>query len=151
MDAQALRELYDDLNPCACPYEKTILSGQGACARASRFCLAEREGVGCSAEPAQARCLALLEQLRAQARFSLKALDQQAALAHNKALRVQIGGLHGLHKALWPQQPVPATIGDIDALIEQALRRFGALDHLPLGPIVQQIAACPGRRPAHSK
>ena len=146
MDTQALRETYDEINECACPYEKAILTGQCECSRADRFCLAEREGVRCNAEPAQARCLKLIETLRGQARFALKTLDQQAALAHNKALRVQVGGLQGLHKALWPKQKLPLMIGDIDALIERAIAEFGGLDALPFGQIVQQLAAYKGRR-----
>lgn len=145
MDTQALRETYDEINPYGCPYEKAILTGQCECSRASRFCLAEREGVRCGSESARARCMALLDILRGQARFTLKALDQQAALAHNKALRVQVGGLQGLHKALWPQQPLPKIITDIDALIEQAVGAFDRLDALPFELIVQQIASYQGR------
>jgi len=146
MDSQALRETYDEINECACPYEKAILTGQCECSRASRFFLAEREGVRCNAEPARARCASLLQILRTQARFTLKTLDQQSALAHNKALRVQVGGLQGLHKALWPARKLPVTIGDIDALIERAIAEFGQLDALPFGQIVQQLAAYQARR-----
>ncbi|MBK1647994.1 hypothetical protein [Rhabdochromatium marinum] len=151
MDTQALRETYDEINQCGCPYEKAILTGQCECSRASRFCLAEREGVRCTADQARTRCLALLDILRGQARFALKTLDQNRALAHNKALRVQVGGLQGLHKALWPERKLPTAIGDIDALIEQAIAEFGRLDALPFGQIVQQMAAYPGLRRRRSR
>lgn len=145
MDTQALRDTYDAINPCRCPYEKALLSAQCDCARAERFCLAEREGVGCNADAARARCATLLELLRGQARFALKSLDERSALAHNKALRVQVGGLFGLHKVLWPERKLPVRIGDIDALIERAIAHFGSLDVLPFGPVVQQITAYQGR------
>lgn len=141
MDNQVLRETYDEINQCGCPYEKSILTNQCACSRASRFCIAEREGVHCNSHSAQSRCVALLEQLRREARFTLKTLDQQAALAHAKAMRVQVGGLRGLYRAVWPDRIGPQTITDIDDLIEQAIGRFGTLNDLPFGQIVQQIAA----------
>ena len=151
MDTQALRETYDQINACRCPFEKTILSGQASCGRADRFWIAEREGVRCQSDPAQRRCTALLETLRDRARFTLKAIDQQAALAHAKAMRVQVGGLFGLFRSLYPRHPLPRQIADIDALIEQAIGRFGRLDALPFGDIVQQIAAYQGRRPGRAR
>ena len=103
MDNQVFRETYDAINERYCPFEKSILTNQCACSRAQRFCIAEREGVHCQADEAQARCIGLLQLLRNQARFALKTTDGSAALAHAKAMRVQVGGLRGLHRALHPE------------------------------------------------
>jgi len=146
MDNETFRQTYRAINERFCPYEKSILTNNCRCSRAHRFCIAEREGVHCGSDPAQARCLELLDTLRRQARFALKSTDDRAALPHAKAMRIQVGGLRGLHAALAPDDPVPAKIDDINALIETAIARFGDLASLPFQPIIQQIAAYKGRR-----
>lgn len=147
MDNQVFRETYSAINERFCPFEKSILTNQCACSRAERFCIAEREGVHCNADDAQARCLSLLELLRSQARFALRTADGRSALPHAKAMRVQVGGLRGVHLALDPEAEPPTTIDDVDALIEAAVSHFGSLDNLPFQLIVQQITAYRGRRP----
>lgn len=147
MGNEVFRETYDAINERCCPFEKSILTNQCACRRADRFCIAEREGVQCQADEAQARCVGLLQLLRDQARFALKTTDGRSALPHAKAMRVQVGGLRGLHRALQPETPAPSKIEDIDALVEAAISRFGSLEALPFQLIVQQITAYRGRRP----
>lgn len=147
MDNEIFRRTYRDINERFCPYEKSILTNHCRCSQAQRFCIAEREGVHCRSDAAQERCIRLLQTLRAQSRFALKATDQSAALPHAKAMRVQVGGLRGLQAALAPEEPVPKRIDDIFALVEAAVARFGGVETLPLQPIIQQIAAFKGRRP----
>ena len=147
MDNEIFRETYSAINERFCPFEKSILTNNCSCSRAKRFCIAEREGVHCTTDEAQTRCIQLLELLRTQARFALKTTEERSALPHSKAMRVQVGGLRGLSVALDPQAQVPKTIDDIDAVIETALARYGSLDALPFQTIVQQITAYRGRRP----
>jgi hypothetical protein len=146
MDNETFRETYRAINERFCPYEKSILTNNCRCSLSHRFCIAEREGVHCGSDAAQARCLELLDTLRRQARFALKSTDDRAALPHAKAMRIQVGGLRGLHAALAPDEPVPAKIDDIHGLIEAAIARFGDLASLPFQPVIQQIAAYKGRR-----
>jgi hypothetical protein len=144
-------QTYDDIYERFCPFEKSILTNHCRCTRARRFCIAEREGVNCSADDAQARCIELLDLLRTQARFALKTTAERSALPHAKAMRVQVGGLRGIHAAVQPEENVPERIDDIDATVEAAVRRFGSLDALPFQTIVQQITAFRGRRPLRER
>lgn len=146
MDNEVFRRSYRSINERFCPYEKSILTNNCKCSRAKRFCIAEREGINCNADEAQSQCLELLELLRQQARFALKATDERAALPHGKAMRIQVGGLRGLHAVTAPDEPVPTKIEDIHGIVEAARERFGALADLPFQPIIQQIAAYKGRR-----
>ncbi len=151
MDNEIFRETYSSINERACPFEKGVLTNNCGCRRAQRFCIAEREGVRCNDDAAQGRCIALLAMLRAQARFALRTTDQASALPHAKAMRVQVGGLRGLHAAVWPDAPVPAAVADVDGLVEAAVERFGALDALPMQAVIQQINAYRGRQPSRSR
>jgi hypothetical protein len=146
MDNEIFRRTYRSINERFCPYEKSILTNNCNCSRAKRFCIAEREGVNCGSDEAQARCLELLDLLRRQARFALKATDEQAALPHAKAMRVQVGGLRGLHAVVAPREPIPVKIEDISGIVAMACEQFGRLGNLPFQPIIQQIAAYKGRR-----
>ena len=85
MDNEIFRKTYREVNERFCPYEKSILTNQCRCSRAKRFCIAEREGVNCLSDPAQQQCLDLLDLLRQQSRFALKATDARTALPHGKA------------------------------------------------------------------
>jgi len=145
MDNEVLRKTYRSINERFCPYEKSILTNSCKCSRAKRFCIAEREGVGCGSDAAQSRCLELLDLLRRHARFALKATDERAALPHAQAMRIQVGGLRGLQAVLMPGEPIPAKIQDIYDTIDRALERFGTLADLPFQAIIQQIAAYKGR------
>jgi hypothetical protein len=146
MDNEIFRRTYHSINERFCPYEKSILTNNCRCSQADRFCIAEREGVHCGSDEAQARCLELLEILRQQSRFALKSTDDRAALPHAKAMRIQVGGLRGLHAALAPDEPVPAKIEDVHALLDAVVERFGSLEQVPFQPVIQQIAAYKGRR-----
>jgi hypothetical protein len=147
VDNEIFRSTYNAINERWCPFEKSILTNNCSCRRAKRFCIAEREGVHCTSNEAQARCIELLDILRTHSRFALKTTEQRATLPHAKAMRVQIGGLRGLSAALDPDAEIPRTIDDIDAVIEAAVQRYGGLDALPFQTIVQQITAYRGRRP----
>ena len=146
MDNEVFRRTYGTINERFCPFEKSILTNNCACRQARRFCIAEREGVSCGSEVARSRCLQLLDLLRRKARFALKATDEGAALPHAKAMRIQVGGLRGLHSVLSPEEPIPVKIEDIDVIVEAALARFGDVAALPYQPIIQQVAAYKGRR-----
>lgn len=147
MDDDALRRACQEVDGRACPFEKAILSNHAGCARAQRFCIGERQGVHCSSELAQGRCLAFLDLVRRQGRFALKDLDAHAALTHAKSMRVQVGGLRALAQTLAPDEPTPERIDDIDGLLRAALTELGRLEALPSQTIMQQIAAYRGRRP----
>jgi len=146
MDNQVFRATYRAVNERFCPFEKSILTNNCGCSRGRRFCIAEREGINCSSDVVQALCLELLNWLRRQAHFALKATDERAALPHAKAMRVQVGGLRGLHAVVKPDEPIPETIEDIHGIIAAALDQFHTLAALPYQPIIRQIAAYQGRR-----
>jgi hypothetical protein len=146
LDSDAFRRTYRAINERYCAFEKGILTNQCSCSEAKKFCIAEREGVHCATDEAQETCIALLDLLRRQARFALKTSEQQRALPHAKAMRLQIGGLRGIAVALDREAPAPSEIADVRALLLAAIARFGALEHLPFPQIMQQIAAYRPRR-----
>lgn len=152
MDQDAFRQTYREVNERFCAYEKSVLTNQCDCSQADRFCIAEREGVHCRSDAGQARCLKLLALLREQARFALRSDTQdRGALPHGKAIRVQVGGLRGLHAVLDPGQPVPDKIADVYHLVRRAEQTFGGLEAVPFSEVMPQIAAYRGRTRARRR
>jgi len=146
VDQDAFRSTYRAVNERFCVYEKAILTNNCACSLAHKFCIAEREGVQCGSDAAQAACTEFLELLRRQARFALKSTDDRTALPHAKAMRIQVGGLRGIEAVLHPEEPVPTRIEDIRGTIESAIAAFGSLDRLPFQEIIKQVSAYQGRK-----
>jgi hypothetical protein len=145
VDQDAFRSTYRSYNERGCVYEKAILTNHCACSQAHKFCIAEREGVHCGSDAAQDACRELLERLRSEARFALRATAERTALPHAKAMRIQVGGLRGIEAVLHPTEPVPAKITDIRRTVEAAIARYGSLAALPFGEIIRQVAAFRGR------
>jgi len=142
MDQDVYRKFYRDMNERFCLFEKGVLSGQCSCSQAEKFYLAEREGVHCKSEEGQLLCDELLQLLKQQARFTLKAPDPTGVLPHSKAMRIQIGGLQGLSIVV-NDKPLP--VDDIYALVQRAVQLFDKLELLPFQEIIKQIAAYRGR------
>ncbi|MBU0498660.1 MAG: hypothetical protein KJ558_12425 [Gammaproteobacteria bacterium] len=151
MDQDAFRKTYRDSSECFCIFETSILSHRCGCSLADRFCIAEREGIECRSDAAQALCSDFLETLREKARFVLKIHHGTGPLAHSKALRLQVGGLRGLHALLHPGDPLPLLIRDIHKTVTACRDRFGDLEEIPYQEVIKQIAAFQDRKRTHPR
>ena len=142
MDQDAFRQTYREVNAVYCAFEKSVLTNECRCRHAERFCIAEREGVHCKSETAQGRCLRWLELLREQARFALRTEEERRLLPHGKAIRLQVGGMRGVHKVMASDgEPAPNPIDDVDRILTAAELRFGALEAVPFSEIMREVAA----------
>lgn len=139
MDQDAFRKTYHEVNERFCAFEKSILINQCDCALAERFCIAEREGVHCKSDQGQARCLQALALLREHARFALHSDPSRPVLPHGQAMRIQVGGMRGIHHLL--DQTDDDNVEDIDLLLNRAAERWGSLESLPFSDLMPAIAA----------
>lgn len=144
------RGTYKSINERRCVFEKALLSQRCACMCATRFYLADREGVACDSAPAQKRCGLLLQLLRENAKFALKITSIAGELPHAKEIKVQNGGLLGLQHVLRPDLNAQNVI-DVAALATLGERTFGSLEKFPYREIVKSIVAFEGRRRPDSK
>jgi hypothetical protein len=144
MEEDEYKITYQQIASVPCGFEKALTNNQAKCSYAKHFCLADREGYACRSEACAAICGHLLQNLRDNSRFSLKLKTPGAALPHNMEIRVQVGGLQGLQKAL--AQDSAAGLGDIRSLVAGALEKFGQLDALPYTEIVQSVVQFQGRK-----
>lgn len=129
-----------------CPFEKPILSGQCGCELAARSAYGEQLRVRCRSAIACTNCRTLLELLRERARFTLKLADPSAPMPFGKELRLMMGGLVGLQRALGRGGSDRVAVADVHQLVQEAQARYGQLDRLPFQEIVKTIAAFRSRR-----
>jgi hypothetical protein len=146
MEEQEYRHTYHNLNQRRCIFEKAISSRRCTCEKASRFHLADREGVACKSAAGNALCTELLNSMRHKARFALHLTRADAPLPHAKEIRVQTGGLLGLQALLYPGKAAEQNIDNVLGLIDLAIQRFGTLAELPYDGIIQAIVKFEGRR-----
>ena len=152
MDQDAFRQTYREVNEVFCAFEKSVLTNECRCRHAERFCIAEREGVHCKNEPSQGRCLRWLELLREHAKFALRTEEERRLLPHGKAIRLQVGGMRGVHKVMAPDKAsTPNPIDDIDALLTATEQRFDTLEAVPFSDVMREVAAYQVRKRARRK
>jgi len=156
MDENEYRDTYHDFNQQRCLFEKSILSRKTMCEYAHRFCLADREGVGCREKSAFVLCKDLLTQLRNNARFALKQTNVDEPLPHAKEIKIQTGGLLGLKSLLddsnLSEEPSEQNqlIENIFDLVQQAISKYGDLNALPYDEIARKIVQFKGRSRSRS-
>jgi hypothetical protein len=139
MDEKEFKQFYYELTQLACIFEKAILSTCGACEKSEKIYIAEREGVACSSKNDCDKCRILFEKLSEKAQFALKLQHPVFPLPHNKAMKVQCGGLLGLSSVLEPQPLNTRKIENIYAIVTQTFEKFEQLENLPYGEIVKFI------------
>ena len=143
MDEQEYRSAYQNVNPIRCVFEKAINSRQCNCSQATRFNLADREGVSCDSQHAQSICSELLSQLRQKGRFALQLALEQEQLPHNAEIKIQNGGVRGILK----QIDVPQlNENDIYGVIQAALGEFKTIGEFPFSEIVREVSAYQPRK-----
>ena len=143
MDEDEYRSTYREVNPQRCGFEKALLTRTVHCSRAKIFCLAERYGAACGSEVSSRRCQQLLQLLRQRGSFALGLKSVDDRLPHSLEMKVQLGGLQGLGRSTDGHE---GAIDDIDGLVDNMQEKFGELDDLPFGDIVQSMVRYEVRR-----
>ena len=164
MNEDEYRNMYHQVNPQRCVFEKMTLLNYGHCEYCHKHYLAEREAMACQAKNAQQNCQQLLNTMRKNARFALKITSADEPLPHSKELKVQVGGLYGLQQYLNYSNTADteelsddklrfdnnstAPITNIHKTVTEALLKFGEIKNFPFNEIVKAIIhfSLPSRR-----
>jgi len=136
-DENAYKQTYSDVNPLQCVFERGMLRRCVGCEQGIRRNIAEREAVGCRDKEAHQLCGAFKAQLKQAAAFVLKLTHPDDPLPHAKELKLQCGGLNGLHRAM--SGDGAGMVSDVSSVLAGATERYGSLDGLPYGDLIQSI------------
>ncbi len=153
MDEQEYHSTYKNINPIRCVFEKAINSRTCNCSKATRFNLADREGVSCQSEAAQQWCSNVLYTLREKARFAIQQKMIDGQLPHNAEIRIQNGSIKGLVKILCGEESAESDLdeNDIYALLQSARAKYKNVENFPYSELMQQISAYKTRRARQRK
>ncbi len=143
MDENEYRSAYQNINPIRCVYEKAINSRICNCSQATRFNLADREGVSCNINKGQKQCAEILTALRENARFVLQQKSIDGQLPHNAEIKIQNGGVKGIVKVM---ENAALTETDIYTLFCDASKKYKSVEEFPYSEIIQEISSYQGRR-----
>ncbi len=135
MDENEFREVFRGYDSQRCHFNKAILLGCAACSRSQRVLIAEREAISCLSRTGHARCGDVLFVLREKAAFALGMTQSGSDLPHGKEVKVECGGLVAL-----AQLTGATVVSDVDAILQEAMRRYGEPDAFPYGDIVRSIS-----------
>jgi hypothetical protein len=128
-----------------CLFEKSIQHGKCHCQFSETFYIAEREGVNCKSNDAQANCSAIIELLKENSKFALKTKGKEV-LSFSLHQKIKTGGLLGISQVVNNVDETPTTIEDIAELINQAKSHFGQLEDLPFSRIIRVISSYKPRK-----
>ncbi|MEE9444521.1 MAG: hypothetical protein V3V19_02530 [Cocleimonas sp.] len=151
MDEKIYKDIYNELNPNRCIFEKAITNQRCGCELKRRFVIANRECIACESESALKACTNTLDAMRDNARFSLKVVTVNGPMPHNKELQVQAGGMLALQSlVLNDSSTTEKIVTNVNHTVELAIEKYGDLDSLPYGEIVKSIVKYQSR-PKRSK
>jgi hypothetical protein len=135
MDEDEFKNIYGNYDPQRCHFAKAILTRCAGCARSQRVLIAEREAISCLSRAGHERCGTILPLLREKALFALGLRHSEQRLPHGKEMKVECGGLGALAGLLGAAGP-----DDVDALLQDAEKTYGAVERIPFGEIVGAIS-----------
>ncbi len=136
-DENAYKQTYSEVNPLQCVFERGMLRRCLGCEQGIRRNIAEREAVGCRDKAAHDLCGAFKSRLKHAAAFALKLAHPDDPLPHAKELKLQCGGLLGLEQTL--QEGGVTAVANVAGSLSAALTRYGSLEALPYGELIQAI------------
>ena len=145
VDENEFKQTYAQLNRLPCPFEKAILSNCCSCSQSIRILIGNREAGGCKSNAAQQQCQAFLDILHKKAAFAVGHKSIDGPLPHSKEIKIQCGGLIGLHKTLDQPETVDKA-GNVTALINSAIDEFGGIEQLPYSELMRTIVHYSNRR-----
>jgi hypothetical protein len=124
-----------------CPFSAPLISQQFDCVHAQEVIHRGGAEIACTDAQAHARCEPLFLHMKAAALPAFGVEDDLLSMPHSVQVKIQYGGLLGLQRLLPGAAVVPERVGNIDALVVNALTRFGSLDAVPCEQIVVDITA----------
>lgn len=125
----------------ACPFERAIQSTAFSCTQSRKIFIGEKESVICSNHGARQDCVALVSQLKKNARFALQLNTPNGLLTHGQEMKLKSGGLQGLQEQLRNE-----TSNDVHELLTHAVLEFGHIEKLPYTELVKAISRYKLRR-----
>lgn len=129
-----------------CAFSQTLIGGQFACAHAEPVVRRGGAEIACRWADASQRCASLMQCLKDAALPAFGVEDDLLSMPHSVLVKIQFGGLLGVQRLLDATRSDADSVIDINALVEQALEKYGTTDAVPCAEIVTDITGFKPKR-----
>lgn len=121
-----------------CPFGATLARDDFGCPNADKVIRRGGTEIACKAPDAHARCSELMQHVKDAVLPAMDLEDDLLQIPHGILQKLQFGGLLGVAR-LCGNRPDSTTVEDIDRLVQAAAEKFGGLDALPCGELVDDV------------
>jgi hypothetical protein len=129
-----------------CPFSAPLVRNDFGCNCAREIVRRGGAEIACEQSAAHALCSELHASIRRSALAAMDLEDDLLTLPHNVLVKIQYGGVLGLHSLTTGGPPPDGRVDDIAALVSTAVQTFQRLDNIPLDDINETIIAYKTRR-----
>ncbi len=129
-----------------CAFSQTLIGGQFACTQAEPVVRRGGAEIACRSADASQRCATLMQCLKDTALPAFGVEDDLLSMPHSVLVKIQFGGLLGVQRLLDATRGDADSVTDINALVEEALHEFGAMDAVPCAGIIEDMTGFKPRR-----
>lgn len=127
-----------------CTFAAPLITGQFGCVHARPVARRGGPDIACSVHDSHDRCAQIFERLKAVALPAFGVEDDLLSMPHSTLVKIQTGGLLGLQRLLADAPAAPATVTNIDELVETATKM--GLEGLAFAQLVDDITSYKVRR-----
>lgn len=121
-----------------CPFEHPLIGEIHGCSKAQSVSKRDGPHAVCTVTTAAARCQRLFEAFKQAALPVFDVPDDLEKMPHSVPVKIQYGGLQGLHTQL---HGTGDSIPDIHVLVDAAEARFGDITRIPCADYVALMTA----------
>jgi hypothetical protein len=129
-----------------CPFSAPLIRNDFGCSNAREIVRRGGAEIACEQPASHALCSELHTSIRLSALAAMELEDDLLTLPHNVLVKIQYGGVLGLHALTSGGPPTDGRVDDISALVSTAMQTFQRLENIPLDVINETIIAYKTRR-----
>jgi len=129
-----------------CPFSAPLIRNDFGCSNAREIVRRGGAEIACEQPTAHALCSELHTSVRRSALAAMGREDDLLTLPHNVLVKIQYGGVLGLHTLTAGGPPENGRVDDIAALVSTVVQTFQRLEAIPLDVINETVIAYKTRR-----
>ncbi len=124
-----------------CPFSATLVKDDFGCRHASQIVRRGGAEIACVSKPNHQRCMDLFTAFKAAALPAFEVPDDPTRMPHSVLVKIQFGGLLGLHRSLHPDSAVGESINDIATLVNEAEEQYTSISAIPCALLVEDMTS----------
>jgi len=122
-----------------CPFSATLVRDVFGCIHAEPVIRRGGTEFSCRERAVHTHCQQLFGALKQAALPAFDVEDDPTRTPHSVLVKIQFGGLLGLQRIALDNPPAADRVADIQALVGDAVSRFGTIQGIPCGQLAEDM------------